>query len=112
NIWAGDRDGVRTPMQWTPDRNGGFSTADPQRLYLQTLTDPIYGYQAINVEAQQRNAGSLLHWTKRMIEIRKRHPVFGLGGDEGLRSSYPTPGACLLPHPRPAPPPGPDPGRR
>jgi len=90
NIWAGDRDGVRTPMQWTPDRNGGFSSCDPQRLYLQTLTDPIYGYQVINVEAQQRNPGSLLHWTKRMIEIRKRHPVFGLGGYEELNSSNPS----------------------
>jgi maltose alpha-D-glucosyltransferase / alpha-amylase len=99
NIWAGDRDGVRTPMQWTPDRNGGFSTADPQRLYLQTLTDPIYGYQAINVEAQQRNAGSLLHWTKRVIEIRKRHPVFGLGGYEELSSSNPSVLAFVREHP-------------
>jgi hypothetical protein len=99
NIWAGDRDGVRTPMQWTPDRNGGFSTCDPQRLYLQTLTDPIYGYQAINVEAQQRNPGSLLHWTKRMIEIRKRHPVFGLGGYEELNSSNPSVLAFVREHP-------------
>jgi len=99
NVWLGDRDGVRTPMQWTPDRNGGFSTADPQRLYLQTLTDPIYGYQAINVEAQQRNPGSLLHWTKRMIEIRKRHPVFGLGGYEELSSSNPSVLAFVREHP-------------
>ena len=99
NIWAGDRDGVRTPMQWTPDRNGGFSTSDPQRLYLQTLTDPIYGYQVINVEAQQRNPGSLLHWTKRMIEIRKRHPVFGLGGYEELGSSNPSVLAFVREHP-------------
>jgi hypothetical protein len=77
NIWLGDRDGVRTPMQWTPDRNGGFSSSDPQRLYLPPIMDPIYGYQALNVEAQQRNPASLLHWTRRMIEIRKRHPVFG-----------------------------------
>ena len=90
NIWLGDRDGVRTPMQWTPDRNAGFSTADPRRLYLPTIMDPIYGYQAINVEAQQRNPGSLLHWTARMIEIRKRHPVFGLGGYEELSSSNPS----------------------
>ena len=112
NIWAGDRDGVRTPMQWTPDRNGGFSTADPQRLYLQTLTDPIYGYQAINVEAQQRNAGSLLHWTKRMIEIRKRHPVFGLGGYEELSSSNPSVLAFVREHPEAGDPETPDPGDR
>ena len=90
NIWLGDRDGVRTPMQWTPDRNAGFSTCDPARLYLPLLMDPIYGYQALNVEAQQHNSGSLLHWTKRMIEIRKRHPVFGLGGFEELNSSNPS----------------------
>ena len=90
NIWLGDRDGVRTPMQWTPDRNAGFSTCDPGRLYLPMLMDPIYGYQALNVEAQQKNAGSFLHWTKRMIEIRKRHPVFGLGGYEELSSSNPS----------------------
>jgi maltose alpha-D-glucosyltransferase/alpha-amylase len=90
NIWLGDRDGVRTPMQWTPDRNAGFSSSDPARLYLPMLMDPIYGYQALNVEAQQHNGGSLLHWTKRMIEIRKRHPVFGLGGYEELSSSNPS----------------------
>jgi maltose alpha-D-glucosyltransferase/alpha-amylase len=90
NIWLGDRDGVRTPMQWTPDRNAGFSSCDPARLYLPMLMDPIYGYQALNVEAQQHNGGSLLHWTKRMIEIRKRHPVFGLGGYEELSSSNPS----------------------
>ena len=90
NIWLGDRDGVRTPMQWTPDRNAGFSTCDPGRLYLPMLMDPIYGYQALNVEAQQKSSGSFLHWTKRMIEIRKRHPVFGLGGYEELSSSNPS----------------------
>jgi maltose alpha-D-glucosyltransferase / alpha-amylase len=90
NIWLGDRDSVRTPMQWTPDRNGGFSVCDPQRLYLAPNTDPIYGYQAINVEAQERNTGSLLHWTRRMIEIRKRHPVFGLGRCVELTSSNPS----------------------
>ena len=90
NIWLGDRDGVRTPMQWTPDRNGGFSRRDPQRLYLPPIMDPIYGYQSLNVEAQQRNPGSLLHWTRRMIEIRKRHPVFGLGSYEELTSSNPS----------------------
>ena len=90
NIWLGDRDGVRTPMQWTPDRNAGFSGCDPARLYLPLIMDPIYGYQALNVEAQQNNSGSLLHWTKRMIEIRKRHPVFGLGRFEELSSSNPS----------------------
>ena len=90
NIWLGDRDGVRTPMQWTVDRNGGFSNSDPQRLYLQPNMDPIYGYQAINVEAQERNTGSLLHWTRRMIEIRKRHQVFGLGRYSELTSSNPS----------------------
>ena len=90
NIWLGDRDGVRTPMQWTPDRNAGFSNCDPARLYLPVIMDPIYGYQAINVESQQKNAGSLLNWTKRMIEIRKRHPVFGLGSFEELASSNPS----------------------
>ena len=89
NIWLGDRDGVRTPMQWTPDRNGGFSSSDPQRLYLPPVMDPIYGYQALNVEAQQRHPQSLLHWTRRMIEIRKRHPVFGLGAYEELDQQQP-----------------------
>jgi maltose alpha-D-glucosyltransferase / alpha-amylase len=90
NIWLGDRDGVRTPMQWTSDRNAGFSGCDPARLYLPVIMDPIYGYQALNVEAQERNPGSLLHWTRRMIEIRKRHPVFGRGGYEELNSSNPS----------------------
>ena len=90
NIWLGDRDGVRTPMQWTPDRNGGFSSSDPQRLYLPPVMDPIYGYQSLNVEAQQRHPQSLLHWTRRMIEIRKRHPVFGLGAYDELNSSNPS----------------------
>jgi maltose alpha-D-glucosyltransferase/alpha-amylase len=90
NIWLGDRDGVRTPMQWTPDRNGGFSQVDPQRLYLPPIMDAIYGFQALNVEAQQRNPGSLLQWTRRMIEIRKRHSVFGTGIYEELTSSNPS----------------------
>ncbi|MDN3356872.1 maltose alpha-D-glucosyltransferase [Actinomadura sp. DC4] len=90
NIWLGDRDGVRTPMQWTPDRNAGFSNCDPGRLYLPTIMDPIYGYQAINVESQQNNPGSLLHWTRKMIEIRKRHPVFGVGDYTELSASNPS----------------------
>ncbi|HEX3490062.1 MAG TPA: alpha-glucosidase C-terminal domain-containing protein, partial [Streptosporangiaceae bacterium] len=90
NIWLGDRDGVRTPMQWTPDRNAGFSRTDPARLYLPVLMDPIYGFQALNVEAAEKNPGSLLHWTRRMIEIRKRHPVFALGNYDELSSSNPS----------------------
>jgi maltose alpha-D-glucosyltransferase/alpha-amylase len=77
-------------MQWTPDRNGGFSQSDPQRLYLPPIMDPLYGYQALNVEAQQRNPASFLQWTRRMIEIRKRHPVFGTGSYEELTSSNPS----------------------
>jgi maltose alpha-D-glucosyltransferase / alpha-amylase len=90
NIWLGDRDGVRTPMQWTPDRNAGFSKCDPGRLYLPVIMDPIYGYQGINVESQQNNPGSLLHWTRKMIEIRKRHPVFGVGDYTELSASNPS----------------------
>ncbi|HEX6447640.1 MAG TPA: maltose alpha-D-glucosyltransferase [Streptosporangiales bacterium] len=90
NIWLGDRDGVRTPMQWTPDRNAGFSKVDPQQLYLPLIMDPVYGYQSLNVEAQTRNTNSLLHWTRRMIEIRKRHPAFGLGTFEELGGSNPS----------------------
>jgi maltose alpha-D-glucosyltransferase / alpha-amylase len=112
NIWLGDRDGVRTPMQWTPDRNAGFSTCDPQRLYLPLNMDPIYGYQALNVEAQQRNGGSLLHWTKRMIEIRKRHPVFGIGAYEELTSSNPSVLAFVREYESPPTPNGWDPGDR
>ena len=70
NIFLGDRDGVRTPMQWTRDRNGGFSRADPQRLYLPPIMDPIYGYEAVNVEAQAREPSSLLNWTRRLLAVR------------------------------------------
>jgi maltose alpha-D-glucosyltransferase/alpha-amylase len=79
NIYLGDRDGVRTPMQWTGDRNSGFSRADPARLYSPPISDPVYGYQAINVEAQHRTQTSLLHWMKRLIRVRKQYPVFGRG---------------------------------
>jgi maltose alpha-D-glucosyltransferase/alpha-amylase len=79
NIYLGDRDGVRTPMQWTMDRNAGFSRADPARLYSPVIVDPVYGYQAINVEAQERTPSSLLRWMKLMIATRKRYPVFGRG---------------------------------
>lgn len=79
NIYLGDRDGVRTPMQWSIDRNGGFSQADPHRLYLPPIMDPIYGYQSVNVEAQSRNSSSLVNWMKRFIAVRKQHRVFGRG---------------------------------
>jgi maltose alpha-D-glucosyltransferase/alpha-amylase len=79
NIYLGDRNGVRTPMQWSIDRNGGFSRCDPQRLYLPPIMDPVYGYQAVNVEAQARNPGSLLNWTRRLIQVRKGHRSFGRG---------------------------------
>ncbi|MFG1702861.1 maltose alpha-D-glucosyltransferase [Nonomuraea sp. M3C6] len=90
NIWLEDRDSVRTPMQWSPDRNAGFSSADPGRLYLPAVMDPIYGYQAVNVEAQQRHEGSLLHFTRRMLEIRHKHPVFGVGAYTEMWSSNPS----------------------
>ncbi|MFP2903956.1 maltose alpha-D-glucosyltransferase [Pyxidicoccus sp. 3LFB2] len=79
NIYLGDRNGVRTPMQWTGDRNAGFSRADYARLYAPVIADAVYGYQSINVEAQERVKSSLLHWVKRMIRIRQRYPVFALG---------------------------------
>jgi len=79
NIYLGDRNGVRTPMQWTSDRNGGFSKCDPARLYLPVVMDPIYGYQAVNVEAQVSDQSSLLHWTRNMIALRKLFQVFGRG---------------------------------
>src|SRR5256884_4115759 len=79
NIYLGDRNGVRTPMQWSPDRNAGFSRADPQRLYLPPIMDPVYGYEAVNVEAQNRDPGSLLNWMKRMLAVRKTSHVFGRG---------------------------------
>jgi maltose alpha-D-glucosyltransferase/alpha-amylase len=79
NIYLGDRNGVRTPMQWSGDRNGGFSRADPARLYAPPIMDPVYGYQAINVEAQERYPFSLLNWMKRLVAMRKQHRVFGRG---------------------------------
>lgn len=79
NIFLGDRNGVRTPMQWSGDRNAGFSRADPQRLYAPVIMDPVYGYQAINVESQERNTSSFLWWMKRLIALRKQHQVFGRG---------------------------------
>jgi maltose alpha-D-glucosyltransferase / alpha-amylase len=89
NVYLGDRDGVRTPMQWTGDRNAGFSRADWAQLYLQPLMDPVYGYQSVNVEAQLRTPTSLLRWLHRFIALRKEHPVFGLGTYEPLRPENP-----------------------
>ena len=89
NVFLGDRDGVRTPMQWTGDRNGGFSRADFAQLYAPPLMDPVYGYQAVNIEAQLRHSTSLLRWMRRFISLRKEHPVFGLGTYEPLAPSNP-----------------------
>jgi maltose alpha-D-glucosyltransferase/alpha-amylase len=87
NVYLGDRNGVRTPMQWSSDRNAGFSRANPQRLYAPVIIDPEYHYESINVEAQQGNRYSLLHWTKRLIALRKRYRVFGNGSIEFLMPS-------------------------
>jgi maltose alpha-D-glucosyltransferase/alpha-amylase len=86
NIHLGDRDGVRTPMQWSSDRNGGFSRADPARLVLPPIMDPLYGYQAVNVEAQSSDTHSLLNWMRRMLAVRRRFSAFGRGT---LRFLYP-----------------------
>jgi maltose alpha-D-glucosyltransferase/alpha-amylase len=79
NVYLGDRNGVRTPMQWSSDRNAGFSDANRQRLVLPVITDPEYSYEAVNVEAQQANPSSLLWWMKRLIALRRAHPAFGRG---------------------------------
>jgi len=79
NIYLGDRNGVRTPMQWSPDRNAGFSRANPAKLYSPVIMDPVFGYEAINVEAQQNDASSLLNWMRNMIALRKLFQVFGRG---------------------------------
>ena len=84
NVYLGDRTGVRTPMQWTGDRNAGFSRADIARLYSPVVQDPVFGYQGVNVEAQLRTPTSFLNWIKRMIGVRKRHPAFGRGSLEFL----------------------------
>ena len=87
NVFLGDRDGVRTPMQWSFDRNGGFSRADPARLYLPPIMDPVYGFEAVNVEAQSRSPSSLLNWIKRLIAARRARRAFGRGT---LRFLYPA----------------------
>ena len=85
NIYLGDRDGVRTPMQWSADRNAGFSRADFERLYFPVISNPVYGYQSVNVEAQQRYDTSLLNWMRSMIRLRKEHRLFGRGRMEIIR---------------------------
>ncbi|MFL6577375.1 MAG: maltose alpha-D-glucosyltransferase, partial [Povalibacter sp.] len=85
NIYIGDRNGVRTPMHWSIDRNAGFSRTDPQRLYLPIIMDPVYGYQAVNVEAQSRDPSSLLNWTRRILAIRRQYKAFGRGTLEFIR---------------------------
>jgi maltose alpha-D-glucosyltransferase/alpha-amylase len=87
NVYLGDRNGVRTPMQWTGDRNAGFSRTDPARLFLPVIADPVFGYQAINVEAQERTRSSLLSWVRRLTRIRRRNAVLGTGS---LRFVHPT----------------------
>ena len=87
NFYLGDRNGVRTPMQWSPDRNAGFSRANPQLLYLPVITDPEYHYEAVNVETQQNNPSSLLWWMRRLIALRRRHPAFGRGSFSFLMPS-------------------------
>jgi maltose alpha-D-glucosyltransferase / alpha-amylase len=87
NIFLGDRDGVRTPMQWSPDRNAGFSRADPAQLYLPPIMDAVYGYNSVNVEAQSRSPSSFLNWMKRLIAVRKARLAFGRGA---LHFLYPS----------------------
>ncbi|HEX2139078.1 MAG TPA: putative maltokinase, partial [Woeseiaceae bacterium] len=93
NIHLGDRDGVRTPMQWSPDRSGGFSRADPAVLALPAIMDPLYGFDAVNVEAQDRDNHSLLNWTRRMLAVRSEHQAFGRGRQRFLR---PANRKCLV----------------
>ena len=103
NLYLGDRDSVRTPMQWSPDRNGGFSRADFAQLYLPPLMDPVYGFESVNVEAQQRNPSSFLHWIRSILQTRKQFPVFGTGSFEVVPCANPSVLAYVRsPQPRPA----------
>ncbi|MEO7123961.1 MAG: maltose alpha-D-glucosyltransferase [Lacisediminihabitans sp.] len=88
NIWLPDRDSSRTPMQWTPDRNAGFSSADPGKLYLPVVQSLVYNYTLINVESQLAQSRSLLHWIRNVIHVRKAHPTFGLGTITVLETSH------------------------
>jgi maltose alpha-D-glucosyltransferase/alpha-amylase len=98
NIWLGDRDGVRTPMQWTPDRNAGFSTATPGRLYVPVNQDPVYGYQSVNVEAQRDSSTSMVNWVRTMLAVRRRHESFAVGTFHDLGGSNPSVLAFLRQH--------------
>jgi maltose alpha-D-glucosyltransferase/alpha-amylase len=98
NIWLGDRDGVRTPMQWSPDRNAAFSRAESARLYLPVISDSLYGYASINVEAQENSPFSLLNWMKRLVQVRKQHRAFGRGSIEFLQPENPHVLAYLREH--------------
>ena len=88
NIWLPDRDASRTPMQWTPDRNAGFSTADPGKLYLPVVQSLVYHYTLVNVESQLAQSRSLLHWVRNVIHVRKAHPTFGLGTSRVLQTNH------------------------
>jgi maltose alpha-D-glucosyltransferase/alpha-amylase len=90
NVYLGDRDSVRTPMQWSPDRNGGFSRADFAQLYLPPLMDPVYGFEAVNVEAHRRNPSSHLHWLRNILQVRKQFPVFGTGAFDLVPCANPS----------------------
>lgn len=88
NIWLADRDSSRTPMQWTPDRNAGFSSADPGKLYLPVVQSLVYNYSLVNVESQLAQSRSLLHWVRNVIHVRKAHPAFGLGAIDVLTADH------------------------
>jgi len=90
NIWLDDRDASRTPMQWNPDRNAGFSDADPGQLYLPVVQSLVYGYTSINVEQQLNHSGSMLHWIRQILGVRREHPVFGLGTYRNVHASAPS----------------------
>jgi trehalose synthase len=99
NIWLPDRDSARTPMQWTPDRNAGFSTADPGKLFLPIVQSLVYNYATVNVEAQLAQSRSLLHWVRNVIYVRKAHPVFGLGSIRVLQTDHESVLAFVRSHP-------------
>jgi maltose alpha-D-glucosyltransferase/alpha-amylase len=90
NIWLEDRDSSRTPMQWTPDRNAGFSEADPGKLYLPVVQSLVYHYGFSNVETQLAQQASLLHWVRTMVHLRKQHPVLGVGSLRVVRTDNPS----------------------
>jgi maltose alpha-D-glucosyltransferase/alpha-amylase len=88
NIWLDDRDAVRTPMQWNPDRNAGFSNADPGKLYLPVIQSLVYNYSMANVEAEAAHSGSLLRWTRQILSVRRNHAAFGLGGYRNVPADH------------------------